>query len=59
MSGGPLLLPPLTSALGWLVWSLLVGALANRLPLAMLAEDSWLTRPRPWGERAEVYERRL
>jgi glycosyl-4,4'-diaponeurosporenoate acyltransferase len=59
MSGGPLLSPPLTSALGWLVWSLLVGALANRLPLAMLARDSWLTRPRPWGERAQAYERGL
>jgi glycosyl-4,4'-diaponeurosporenoate acyltransferase len=59
MSGGPLLSPPLTSALGWLGWSLLVGALANRLPLAMLARDSWLTRPRPWGERAQAYERGL
>jgi glycosyl-4,4'-diaponeurosporenoate acyltransferase len=59
MSAHPLLSPPLTSALGWLGWSLLVGSLANRLPLAMLAEDSWLTRPRPWGERAEAYERGL
>ena len=59
MSGGPLLLAPLTSALGWLGWSLLVGGLANRLPLAQLAEDSWLTRPRPWGERSEAYERGL
>jgi len=59
MSGGPLLLAPLTSALGWLGWSLLVGGLANRLPLAQLAEDSWLTRPRPWGERTQAYERGL
>ena len=50
---------PLTSALGWLGWSLLVGGLANRLPLAQLAKDSWLTRPRPWGERTQAYERGL
>jgi glycosyl-4,4'-diaponeurosporenoate acyltransferase len=46
-------------ALGWLGWSLLVGSLANRLPAAWLAHDSWLTQPRAWGERAAVYERRL
>jgi glycosyl-4,4'-diaponeurosporenoate acyltransferase len=63
MSGAPLkaLLnaPLLSSALGWLGWSLLVGALANQLPLTMLAHDSWLTRPRPWGEEAPAYERAL
>jgi len=55
MSGAPLL----SSALGWLGWSLVVGGLANRLPLAMLARDSWLTRPRPWGEASPAYERAL
>lgn len=49
----------LLCALGWLGWSLLVGALANRLPPAWLARDSWLTRPRPWPESPAAYERRL
>lgn len=51
--------PALACALGWLGWSLLVGSLANQLPLAWLAHDSWFTRPRAWGERADVYERQL
>lgn len=46
-------------ALGWLGWSLLVGALANRLPAAWLAQDSWLTGPRPWGETVAGFQRRL
>jgi glycosyl-4,4'-diaponeurosporenoate acyltransferase len=49
----------LACALGWLGWSLLIGYLANRLPLAALEQDSWLTRPRPWPESAAGYERRL
>jgi glycosyl-4,4'-diaponeurosporenoate acyltransferase len=49
----------LACVLGWLGWSLLVGGLANGLPASWLARDSWLTRPRPWGERAVSYERRL
>ena len=32
--------PLLSSALGWLLWSLLVGGLANRLPPAWLAGGS-------------------
>jgi glycosyl-4,4'-diaponeurosporenoate acyltransferase len=55
MSGAPLV----TSALGWLGWSLLVGGLANRLPRKWLERESWLTRPRPWGESVATYERWL
>lgn len=51
--------PLLSSVVGWLLWSLVVGALANRLPLALLARESWLTRSRPWGEGIGAYERRL
>jgi glycosyl-4,4'-diaponeurosporenoate acyltransferase len=51
--------PLWTSALGWLGWCLLVGGLANALPLNVLSHDGWLTRPRPWGERTGSYERRL
>jgi glycosyl-4,4'-diaponeurosporenoate acyltransferase len=51
--------PLLSSAMGWLLWCLLVGGLANRLPLAWLAQESWLSRPRPWGEGVEAYERCL
>lgn len=51
--------PLLTSGLLWLIGSLLIGALANRLPAAALARDGVLTRPRPWGESTEGYERRL
>ena len=49
----------LACAGGWLLWSLLVGYLGHRLPAALLRQDSWLTRPRPWGESARGYERRL
>jgi len=49
----------LACALGWLGWSLLVGSLANRLPDTWLDHDSWLTRPRAWGEQAATYEDRL
>lgn len=49
----------LVCALGWLGWSLLVGALANRLPPAWLSRDSWLTGPRPWGETVASYEQGL
>lgn len=47
-----------SSALGWLVCSLLVGALANRLPAAWLARNHWLWR-RPWPESRQGYEQRL
>lgn len=45
----------LTSALGWLLWSLLVGGLANRLP------GSWLSAGQPLArwESPAFYERRL
>ena len=49
----------LACALGWTAWALLIGALAHRLPRALLASDSWLTAPRPWPESAHSYERRL
>ena len=51
--------PLLTSGLLWLIGSLLIGGLANRLPAAALARDGVLTRPRPWGESTDGYERRL
>jgi glycosyl-4,4'-diaponeurosporenoate acyltransferase len=53
------LFPPLSSALGWLTWCLLIGGLANRLPAASLAREGCLTRRRPWGESLAFYERRL
>lgn len=53
------LMAVLACVIGWLGWSLLIGALANRLPLAALDHDSWLTGPRPWAESAAGYERRL
>jgi glycosyl-4,4'-diaponeurosporenoate acyltransferase len=49
----------LACALGWLLWSVLIGALAHRLPQAALEGDSWLTRRRPWPESTQTYERRL
>ena len=52
-------LAALACVLGWSAWSLLIGALANRLPLAALDHDTWLTRQRPWPESAASYERRL
>ena len=51
--------PLLTSGLLWLIGSLLIGGLANRLPASALARDGLLTRPRPWGENTQGYERRL
>jgi glycosyl-4,4'-diaponeurosporenoate acyltransferase len=47
-----------SSALGWLLWSLLVGALANRIPADWLARDHWFWR-RPWGESRLGFEGRL
>jgi|LauGreDrversion4_2_1035121.scaffolds.fasta_scaffold189722_3 glycosyl-4,4'-diaponeurosporenoate acyltransferase len=49
----------LLCAAGWLLWSLLVGYVGHRLPTRNLERDSWLTRPRPWGESPASYERRL
>ena len=49
----------LSCAIGWLGWSLLIGALANRLPPVALNHDSWLVRVRPWGESPAGYERCL
>ncbi|MCS5699240.1 hypothetical protein NZK32_09335 [Cyanobium sp. FGCU-52] len=51
--------PLLTSGLLWLIGSLLIGGLANRLQAGALARDGVLTRPRPWGESTDGYERRL
>ena len=33
-----------SSALGWLIWSLLVGSLANRLPVGWLERQHWFWR---------------
>lgn len=52
-------LAALACALGWLGWSVLIGALAQRLPLTALEGDSWLTGQRPWPESKESYEQRL
>ncbi|MEA5441126.1 hypothetical protein [Cyanobium gracile] len=49
----------LACALGWLGWSVLIGALAQRLPLTALERDNWLTGQRPWPESMESYEQRL
>jgi glycosyl-4,4'-diaponeurosporenoate acyltransferase len=48
----------LQCALGWLSWSLLVGALANRIPTSWLAAGHWIWR-RPWRESRQGFERRL
>ncbi|MCP9914187.1 hypothetical protein KBZ07_12400 [Cyanobium sp. BA20m-14] len=45
-------------ALGWLSWSLLVGAMANRLPAGWLAAGHWFWR-RPWRESCQGFEQRL
>ena len=45
-------------ALGWLSWSLLVGALANLVPTSWLAAGNWIWR-RPWRESCQGFERRL
>lgn len=52
-------LAALACVLGWLVWSVLIGALAHRLPQAALEGDSWLTQQRPWPESKQSYERVL
>lgn len=51
--------PLLSSALGWLLWSLLVGGLANRMPAPWLAHAHGLTGAWPWLESTQGYERRL
>ena len=60
---GPELSHPLIAALacvlGWMGWSVLIGWIGNRLPLPLLRRDTLLTRPRPWGETAKTYEKRL
>ncbi len=48
----------LQCTLGWLCWSLLVGALANRIPASWLAAGHWIWR-RPWRESRQAFERRL
>lgn len=47
-----------SSALGWLLWSLLVGSLANQLPATWLAKEHWFWR-RPWREQKQSFEKRL
>lgn len=58
MAHSTALMAAITSALAWLLWSLLVGALANRLPSGWLARDQWFWR-RPWREQARHFEGRL
>jgi glycosyl-4,4'-diaponeurosporenoate acyltransferase len=41
---------------GWAAWSLLIGFIGHRIPLKLLTTDTWLTRPRPWGEDRHWYE---
>jgi glycosyl-4,4'-diaponeurosporenoate acyltransferase len=48
----------LKCALGWLSWSLLVGALANRVPPSWLAAGHWFWRLSRQGRR-QGFERRL
>ena len=43
-------------AVVWVAWSAIVGAAANRLPGAWLAEDSRLTRLRRFEQHGRVYE---
>jgi glycosyl-4,4'-diaponeurosporenoate acyltransferase len=54
-SAPPLAAPLLTSALGWLLWSLLVGGLANRLPIRWLSAS----HPSAGWESPAFYERHL
>ena len=49
----------LACGLGWLLWSLLIGWLAHRLPPSALARDTWLTGRRPWPESQKGFEQRL
>ena len=51
--------PWLSSALGWLLWSLLVGSVANCMPAPWLAHAQRLTGACPWPESPQDYERRL
>ena len=55
----PAAAPLLISALGGLLWSLLVGGLANRLPVAWLAAIGVDGGPWLWGESVRGYEERL
>jgi glycosyl-4,4'-diaponeurosporenoate acyltransferase len=49
----------LACALGWLLWSVLIGWVAHRLPPRALDADTWLTGRRPWPESRLAYERCL
>ncbi|MFN5971991.1 MAG: hypothetical protein ACK47N_00460 [Microcystis sp.] len=44
---------------GWTAWSLLIGFIGHQLPLKFLETDTCLTRPRPWGEDRQWYNRVL
>lgn len=44
---------------GWVAWSLLIGFVGHLLPLKLLETETWLTRPRPWGETRHWYEQVL
>ena len=49
----------LACILGLLLWSVLVGWLAHRLPPQALDHDTWLTGRRPWPESRSGFESRL
>ena len=49
----------LACILGWLLWSVLVGWLAHRLPPQALDHDTWLTGRRHWPESRSGFESRL
>jgi glycosyl-4,4'-diaponeurosporenoate acyltransferase len=39
----------------WLVWSVMVGWWASKLPPERIDVDGWLTRVRPWEHNGHVY----
>jgi glycosyl-4,4'-diaponeurosporenoate acyltransferase len=47
----------LLDAAVWAGWSMVVGALALQLPVAVLDRESWITRPRRWERAGRAYER--
>jgi glycosyl-4,4'-diaponeurosporenoate acyltransferase len=44
---------------GWLIWSVLMGFIAHRLPLKFLEKDTFFTKQLPWAEKKQWYEKVL